>query len=177
MTIRPAAAADLPQMLALYAPYVRETTISFEYTAPTLQEFTERFQRITAHFPWLIAEENGEILGYAYADRLFSRAAYAWSAEPSIYVRQDCRHRGVGRALYGALEPLLADLGYVNLFVLVTAENENSLWFHERMGYQTAAALPHVGYKFGRWLDSVWMWKTIRDVEDPGSMPILALNA
>lgn len=174
--IRLAAVDDLPQMRAIYAPYVRETTFSFEYRVPTPTEFAGRFARITAHFPWLVAEEDGEILGYAYGDRPFARAAYAWDAESSIYIRQDCLHRGLGAKLYRALEPLLAGMGFVNLYAVVTGENINSIAFHEHMGYRHVATIPHVGYKFGRWHDTVWLLKILREESQPGAAPILAVD-
>ena len=109
--IRIAEERDAAPMLDIYAPYVRETTITFEYEVPTPEAFLARFEGITRDFPWLVWEEAGAVLGYAYASRPFERAAYAWCAEPSIYLRPDARGRGIGRQLYAALEALLSQMG------------------------------------------------------------------
>ena len=101
--IRIANEADIPAILKIYAPYVLTSTATFEYTVPTLEEFTHRFREITRQYPWILWEEDGEILGYAYASAPYTRAAYAWCAEPSIYLRGDVRGRGLGTKLYACL--------------------------------------------------------------------------
>ncbi len=170
MTIRLATEADLSAMLAIYAPYVRDDTASFEYRVPSAEAFAGRFARITARMPWLAAEEDGEVLGYAYADRPFGRSAYAWDAEASVYVRRDRRRAGVGAALYAELERRLTEMGFCNLFAVVTGANQSSLAFHERLGYVRVAELPRMGYKFGRWYSTVWLLKILR--EEPGEAPL-----
>ena len=97
MSIRPANIADLPRILEIYGPYVENTAISFEYTVPALEAFTQRFLDITAQFPWLVWEEEGAVLGYAYGSAPFERAAYQWSAEASIYLCPEACGRGIGR--------------------------------------------------------------------------------
>ncbi len=172
MIIRLATEADLPAMRAVYAPYVYENVVSFEYAVPKPEAFAARFERITAEFPWLAAEENGEILGYAYASRAFSRAAYDWCADMSVYVSRGARRRGVGAALYAALEARLAEMGLCNLFALITESNTGSIAFHHRQGYEQVGLLPRAGYKFGRWHGVVWMMKRLRETEDPGPAPV-----
>lgn len=169
--LRIAARGDVPAMLDIYAPYVLETTITFEYTVPTLSEFTGRFDGITEKFPWLVYEENGEILGYAYASAPFVRAAYSWCAEPSIYLRKDARGKGIGKLLYTALEAILILQGFQVSFALVTHENEASLRFHRAFGYATAGVFHSCGFKFGRWLDLNWLEKRFTPVEIPSGMP------
>ena len=169
--IRPAAEADLEAMLAIYAPYVENTTVSFEYTPPDLGEFTERFRQITAQFPWLVWEEEGQILGYAYASAPFTRQAYQWCAEPTVYLCPQARGKGGAKGLYEVLESLLARQGYRIFYALVCGENQASLRFHEKMGYHTQAVLSRCGWKFGRWLDMVWMEKRREIVENPGVFP------
>lgn len=159
--IRIARETDVPAMLAIYAPYVENTTITFEYDVPEPEEFVRRFQTITRDFPWLVWEEGGEILGYAYACRPFERLAYAWCAELSIYLTPAARGRGIGAKLYAALEELLQLQGYRVLLALITGENTASLRFHEKCGYTIAGELRAVGYKFGRWLSVFWMEKTM----------------
>ena len=170
--IRIATEADVPAILDIYAPYVTDTTITFEYDVPTPEEFLERFRRITADFPWIVWEENGEVLGYAYASRPFERAAYSWCAEPSIYLKPAAQRKGIGRKLYEALEELLKGLGYRVLLALITGENSGSLRFHERLGYTFAGELIGCGYKFERWLGVFWLEKQLEIVHNSVDFPI-----
>lgn len=169
--LRIAEAADIPAIAAIYAPYVLESTVTFEYTVPTREEFRQRFEAVTAQYPWLVWEEEGEILGYAYACAPYSRAAFAWCAEPSIYLRSDARGRGIGRALYAALEAILEKQGYRVLYALITGENRQSIAFHQRQGYVLRAEFPGCGIKFGRWLGLIWMEKRLKSGEIPTEMP------
>ena len=169
--LRIATEADVPAILEIYAPYVTDTTITFEYTVPTAAEFLQRFREITAEFPWLVWEEQGEILGYAYACHPFQRAAYSWSAEPSIYLRPEAQGKGIGRKLYAGLEELLKEMGYRMLFALITGENRGSCAFHEKLGYTLAGTLETAGYKMGRWCSVFWMEKQIQIVENPMDFP------
>ena len=116
MSVRQATVQDVPRILEIYAPYVKNTAISFEYTVPTLEEFTQRFLGITAQFPWLVWEENGTVLGYAYGSAPFERAAFQWSAEASIYLCPEACGKGIGKKLYAALEKLLQDQGYRKVY-------------------------------------------------------------
>jgi len=161
--IRPAVMADTPAMLSIYTPYVQETTFSFEYEAPTMAEFVRRFVSITQKYPWLVWEEEGEIIGYAYASTMAERKAYWWSADISIYVRQDKRQNGIGRALYQAMESLLIGLGYYNLYAIITEENHASRAFHTSMGYTELMFLPRAGFKFGKWLGVYWYGKRLAE--------------
>ena len=170
--IRAAEKADVPAMLAIYAPYVLETTVTFEYAVPTLLEFEDRFSAVTEKLPWLVWEEKGAVLGYAYASLPFPRAAYAWCAEPSIYLRQDARGRGIGKRLYAALEALLSQMGYQVSFAIITGENRTSLAFHRALGYEKCAEMVKCGLKFGRWLDVDWLEKRLDSVEIPRNPPI-----
>ena len=170
--LRIATGSDVPQILAIYAPYVTDTTITFEYDVPTAEEFMHRFQTITAQYPWLVWEEQGQILGYAYASAPYARAAYAWCAEPSIYLRPEARGRGIGRRLYAALEAILSLQGYQVLYTLVTSENSGSLAFHHKLGYITRVDFPDCGFKFGRWLGVTWMEKRLCPVKIPDNIPL-----
>ena len=172
LMIRPARAEDLPAILDIYAPYVRDTTVSFEYAPPTAEEFARRFETVTARFPWLVWERQGRILGYAYASAPFDRAAYSWCAEATVYLAPQARGQGVARALYEALEPILEAQGYQVLYALVCGENRASLRFHEKMGYLRRAVFPRCGYKHGRWLDMIWMEKTLKIVDNPREFPV-----
>ena len=169
--IRIAQISDIPAVLDIYAPYVENSTATFEYTVPTLEEFTCRFREITRQYPWLVWEEDGEILGYAYASAPYTRAAYAWCAEPSIYLRPDARGRGIGTKLYRCLETILAEQGYHILYALVTEENRESIAFHEKFSYTKRAFFPDCGWKFQRWLGIFWMEKRLKIVESPSAFP------
>ena len=169
--IRPATEQDLPDILSIYGPYIENSTATFEYEVPSLQTFTQRFLDITRQYPWLVWEEDGKILGYAYASAPYTRAAFAWCAEPSIYLREEAKGKGIGKKLYTVLENLLAFQGYQVLYALVTTENSGSIRFHEKMGYREVGFFPDCGYKLGRWCSLVWMEKSIKIVESPSGFP------
>lgn len=172
MSIRIAAESDLPQILEIYRPYVENTTYSFEYEAPTPEAFRARFLGITQQFPWLVWEEAGAILGYAYACAPFERAAYQWCAEPSIYLLPQAQGKGIGRKLYEVLEQILIAQGYRLSYAIITSENAASLAFHRAMGYKETAQFPGCGYKFGRWLGVTWMEKTLVSVDTSMNPPV-----
>ncbi len=169
--IRVATLADAPAILSIYAPYILTSTATFEYDVPSLEEFSARFEGITARFPWLVWEEGGEILGYAYGSPPYARAAYAWCAEPSVYLAPQARGKGIAKKLYAALEAILLEQGFQVLYALITEENTVSLHFHEKRGYQTRVMFPDCGFKFGRWLGVTWMEKRLKPVEIPTSSP------
>ena len=169
--IRLATEADVPVMLAIYAPYILTTTYTFEYEVPTEEEFLARFLTITEKFPWLVWEEDGEVLGYAYGSAPFERAAYSWCAEDSLYLRPEAKGRGIGKKLLLALEKLLQLQGYRKIYAIITSENTISLDFHRRNGYLFAAEMPNCGYKFGRWLGVTWMEKDFPFVAFTGAFP------
>ena len=169
--IRIATEADIPAILEIYGPYILTSTASFEYTVPTEAEFLQRFRTITAQFPWLVWEEDAQILGYAYGSPPYTRAAYSWCAEPSVYLRPEARGKGIAAKLYDALEKILLVQGYQVLYALVTSENTASLRFHEKCGYRIRAEFPDIGFKFGRWLGLFWLEKRLKPVEIPSKMP------
>ena len=169
--IRIATEADIPQMLSIYAPYVENTTYTFEYDVPTPAEFLQRFRNLTQQFPWLVWEEDGRILGYAYGSAPFERAAYRWCAEDSIYLLPEAQGKGIGTRLCLALEKVLFYQGYQRIYALITAENEVSIAFHQKLGYALRGSLPHAGIKFGRRIGVVWMDKSADFVDIPNSFP------
>lgn len=169
--LRFATESDIPAIREIYAPYVENTVYSFEYRVPSVEAFTERFREMTAQFPWLVWEENGEILGYAYGSPPFTRDAYAWCAESSIYLKAQAQGRGIGAKLYATLEMCLKLQGYRVLYALITSENTHSLGFHEYCGFVFRADFPRCGYKFQRWVGVVWMEKTLNLVDFPDSAP------
>ena len=169
--IRIATEADVPQMLAIYAPYILHTTHTFEYDVPTEEAFLQRFRNLTVQFPWLVYEEDGRILGYAYGSAPWERAAYGWCAEDSLYLLPEAQGRGIGSRLLQALERILFYQGYRRIYALITAENTRSIDFHRKNGYILRAELPNSGLKFGRWIGVVWMDKSSDFVEIPSSFP------
>ena len=170
--IRIATEADIPAMLAIYGPYVENTAYSFEYTVPTTEEFTHRFREYTRQLPWLVWEEGGQVLGYAYGSLPFTRSAYAWCGEVSIYLAPQIHGKGIGRKLYAVLEEIMWRQGYRVIYSLITTENEGSRIFHEKLGYTQTAVFPNCGFKFGRWLGIVWMEKRTNAAENPAFSPV-----
>lgn len=160
---------DAAGLLRIYAPYILETAITFETEVPSEAEFGERVRSIGAHFPYLVLEIDGKPAGYAYAHRQAERAAYAWNAELSIYLEKAWRHRGLGEPLYRLLIELLTMQGYVNLYAVITAENEASIAMHRRMGFREIGLHERTGFKLGRWHDVAWMALRTREGE-PGRL-------
>ena len=174
--IRLAVEADIPQILEIYAPYVLNTVCSFEYTVPTREEFTERFRSYTAQFPWLVWEEEGQVLGYAYASRPWGRAAYSWNAEISIYLVPRIHGKGIGRSLCAVLEEILRLQGYRIIYSVITSDNQGSIDFHKKIGYTFVAEFPGCGHKFGRQLGTVWLEKQLDFVEYPQNFPMSCIE-
>ncbi|EHJ52035.1 GNAT family N-acetyltransferase [Streptococcus macacae] len=161
MKIRSACQKDAQQLVSIYAPYVKNTAITFEYEVPSIKDFEKRINTTLKKFPYLIAEEEGIIQGYAYASTYYDRSAYDWTAELSVYVKEDARKKQVGSQLYDALEAALQKAGFVNLLACITLSNEASLAFHKKRGYDQVAHFKKIGYKFDKWYDIVWLQKRL----------------
>ena len=168
--IREAMAADVEGMLAIYEYYVRETAVSFEYEVPTVEEFTRRLEEHKEMYPWLVWEEDGQILGYAYAGRAFERAAYSWNAEISCYLK--VKGKGMGRTLYGMIEDILLKQGVRKVYAVVTSANAPSVAFHKAIGYREALTYRDVGFKHGQWYDVIWLEKQLCSLGEPKNFPI-----
>ncbi|NKF22612.1 arsinothricin resistance N-acetyltransferase ArsN1 family B [Solimonas marina] len=162
MIIRDARSADVAAMLAIYAPIVETTAISFEASAPSPGEFAARVDKYGNGWAWLVAEDGGELLGYAYGSPHRERAAYRWSVETSAYVAAAARGRGVGQQLYRALLARLAQRGYCNAYAGIALPNAASIGLHESVGFRAIGAFPSVGYKLGRWHDVAWYHQALR---------------
>ncbi len=165
--IRLAVVEDAPAILEVYAPYVTDTVISFEYEVPSLEEFTHRVENIGALHPYLVWKENGRILGYAYAHPYAARPAYQWGAELTIYLRPEACHRGIGAKLYGALLDLLRLQGVRTVYGCITAENEASVAMHRALGFREGGLFRNAGFKQSRWLDVLWLEKDIAGYDIP----------
>ena len=168
---------DAPRILAVYAPYILRTAVTFEEEVPTAGAFTQRVRAIAAEFPYILLEIDGELAGYAYAHRQAERAAYRYNAELSIYLAPQWTGRGLGGPLYALLLRLLGMQGYLNFYALITASNAGSVAFHERMGFARVGLHPRTGYKFGAWHDVLWLCRA-QQADAPGEIrPVRALDA
>ena len=169
LMIRPTCEKDAAALARIYAYYVEKTAITFEYTAPDMAEMERRRQEISQRYPYLVAESDGKVVGYAYAHAFYGREAYAWSVESSIYVDVNIRKHGIGRKLYEALEKALKSMGILNINACIAVPRDDqdpyvtngSLNFHQRLGYTLVGRFHNSGYKFDRWYDVVWMEKMI----------------
>jgi L-amino acid N-acyltransferase YncA len=172
--IRLARREDAPELLRIYAPYVRETFISFEYEPPSVPELEERIRTLTTRSPWLVAAEGDAVLGYAYADRLRARPAYQWAQETTVYVDRSSHRRGVARALYGVLFAALRVQGYATAWAGIALPNPTSVALHEALGFRAVGVWPSVGFKLGAWHDLGW-WRFELLPPTGGSAPPLPL--
>lgn len=161
ITLRMAEESDAAALLSIYAPYVENTAITFEYEVPTLEEFQSRIASTLKRYPYLAAVREGRIIGYAYASPFKERAAYDWAVETSIYVSGEARRTGAGTCLYEALEALLKRQNVINVNACIAYPNPGSIAFHEKLGYGTAGHFTQCGYKLGKWWDMVWMEKML----------------
>lgn len=166
ITVRFVRDTDAGELLAIYAPYVKETPVTFEYDIPSLSEFENRIRTICARYPYLVACKNDKILGYTYASAFKDRAAYDWSVETSIYVSGPSKGLGIGTLLYQKLEELLKKQNICNLCACIAYPNPESIAFHEKSGFSTVAHFHKSGYKFNTWYDMVWMEKFINEHTD-----------
>jgi phosphinothricin acetyltransferase len=154
--IRLATAADAAQVRAIYAPFCTDTAVSFEETPPSEEEMRRRINNTLERFPWLVAHQDGVILGYVYARPYRERAAYRWTTEATAYIGAGQRRRGLGRALYTSLFAILKLQGFCTVIAGITLPNPASVGLHEAMGFQAAGVTRAVGYKQGAWHDVGW---------------------
>lgn len=152
---------DVTQILTIYAPYVVDSVISFEYEVPNEEDFKQRIRSIAAEYPYFVCEMNGQIIGYAYAHRHMERAAYQWNAEISIYIRQGFTGKGLGKKMCHTLIELLRLQGIRNVFSCVTIPNERSVHLHQSMEFSTEGIFQDAGYKCGKWQTIAWFRKNI----------------
>jgi phosphinothricin acetyltransferase len=161
--IRSATEIDAAALLAIYRPYVERTAVSFETAVPTVEEFAGRITTAVAGWAWLVAEAEGECVGYAYAAPHRKRPAYRWSVETSVYVRDDYQRRGIARALYAELFKVLIGKGFCNALAAVTLPNPASVALHQSVGFLPIGVFKAVGRKFGVWHDVAWYQRALRD--------------
>ena len=168
VSIRLAKVDDAERLLEIYSYYVEKTAISFEIKMPTLANFRGRISRTLKNFPYLFAEVENKMVGYAYAHDFIGREAYKFSSELTIYLDKNFRRHGVGRKLYEELEKILRDVGIKNLYACVgwvdvedEFLNHDSANFHQSLGFKIVGKFTKCGYKFNRWYDMIWLEKII----------------
>ena len=161
--IRPATEADAAALLAIYAPFVETSAVSFETAVPTVDEFSARIRKALAGWQWLVAERDGRCVGYAYGSSHRERAAYRWAVEVSAYVDPAQQRQGIGRSLYSTLFVALADKGYCNAYAGITLPNAASVALHRCVGFDYIGTFGAVGRKFGKWHDVAWFQRRLRD--------------
>ena len=177
ITLRKATTEDGAALAAIYKYYVEETAVPFEYIAPSAEEFSQRIAHKTEKYPFLVAEEDGKPIGYAYASEYRERAAYSWDVETSVYVDTAHQGHGIGKRLYGALEEILKLQGVVNLYACITYPNTYSVAMHEAFGFDYIGRFHSAGFKFGVWRDVSWFEKQISFPSEPAPViPYPELN-
>lgn len=170
-SIRLATAGDAEPVQGIYAPIVRDTAISFEVDPPSVAEIQQRIVDTLAHWPWLVCERAGEVIGYAYAGKYRVRAAYQWSVDVSVYIHERARRCGVGRALYSALFQILVLQGFYSAQAGITLPNAASVRLHETVGFQPIGVYRKIGYKLGAWHDVGW-WQLVLQPHGPSPAPL-----
>lgn len=158
MQVREFAPGDEAGICAIYNHFITDTVVTFEETPLTPAEMRERIEAYRAHYPWLVCEDGGQLVGYSYAARFHPRSAYRHTAEVTVYVRDGHARRGIGQALYARLLPQLVAGGCHVLLAAIALPNEGSVGLHEAHGFRKAAHFDEVGFKFGRWID-VGYWQ------------------
>jgi L-amino acid N-acyltransferase YncA len=167
MHLRLATPADAPGINAIYRPFVTDSAVSFELVPPSDAVMRERIVRVLAKLPWLVCEQDGALLGYAYAMPHRERPAYQWSVEISVYVHESARRRGIGRTLYQALFWTLERQGYYTVYGGIALPNPASVRLHEAMGFEPVGVYRKAGYKLGAWRDVGWWQRSLREYGEP----------
>lgn len=162
LSIRPARPEDAAVLLPIYSPFVEASAISFETDVPTIDEFAARIEKAVSGWQWLVAERNGQCVGYAYGSLHRERPAYRWSVEVSVYLRAGFLRQGIGSALYASLLPDLAAKGFCNAYAGITQPNAGSVALHRRAGFKPIGVFEAVGRKFGQWHDVAWFHRRLR---------------
>jgi phosphinothricin acetyltransferase len=162
--IRVARPEDAAQVCEIYAPNVTQAFASFETEAPGVEEMRARLEKTLVTHPWLVHEEAGRILGYAYGSKHRERGAYQWSADVSCYVRPEARGRGIAKALYADLLRRLEAQGFRNAYAGIALPNEASVRLHESVGFEPIGVYRGVGFKHGAWRDVGWWGRRLGEL-------------
>lgn len=167
MIIRKARAEDSDRILEIYAPYILNTTITFEYNVPSSADFRRRVEKIMSEYPYYVCEEEGEVLGYCYGSRYMERAAFGWDMELSVYLKDKAKGRGIGKALYGAVIDTAELMNVKNLYGLIAVPNPRSEGLHRDLGFRLETVMKKTGWKFGRWIDLLYLKKVLNPSAEP----------
>lgn len=170
--IRLANKEDAAAMLDIYAPYIENTSITFETEVPSVQSFADRVENYLQSYAWLVCEIDGRIAGYAYASKYRERTAYQWSIECSVYVHENYWQNGVAKALYSVLLEILKRQGFMNVYAVINLPNEKSVAFHEHLGFRHFADYINVGYKLGKWKTVGWWQLQLNEFIDEPPAPL-----
>jgi phosphinothricin acetyltransferase len=163
--IRMATLEDAEAIQAIYKPYILNTAITFEYEPISVEAFQERMETVMSQFPWLVYEEDGKVIGYAYCSRFKERAAFGWDCECSVYIDEKAHHRGIATALYQKLFGLIEKQGYYNIYALINNNVKNSVALHKKFGFEKQGLYEKTGYKMGQWQDLIIMVKRLRSFD------------
>lgn len=169
--VRDATAADAAVCAVLYAPYVIDTVVTFETEPPTAEQMAERIAAAQRRHAWLVLEDDGDVVGYAYGGPYKERAAYRWSCEVSVYLERGRRRTGGGRALYEALFARLAERGFRTAVAGMTLPNPASEGLHRALGFEKVGVYRRIGWKHGAWHDVAWVQRTLASTDDPPAEP------
>jgi phosphinothricin acetyltransferase len=170
--IRQATPTDASAILEIYAPYIRHTSITFETEVPAVANFANRISSYLQNWPWLVAEENGLVIGYAYASRYRERVAYQWGVECSVYIHRDHHRKGIARKLYSKLFSILKMQRFTTVYAVINLPNDSSVALHESMGFHYFATFEKVGYKLGKWKNVGWWQMQLNEFVDEPAPPI-----
>jgi L-amino acid N-acyltransferase YncA len=177
--LRMAKQRDAARICEIYAPFCRETAISFEVVPPNEDTMKQRIQSVTERYPWLVAEgSDGSVLGYAYATQHRERAAYRWSVDFTVYLAPAAKRKGIGALLYSALIGICKELGYHRVFAGITLPNDASVGLHEKVGFRPVGVYRRVGFKLGRWHDvGWWALDLVSESGEPGEpLPVSSID-
>jgi L-amino acid N-acyltransferase YncA len=169
--VRDATAADAAACASIYARYVTDTAITFETEPPSAVEIAERIATASRTHAWLVLEDDGRVVAYAYAGTFNRRAAYRWSCEVSVYVEPGRHRTGAGSALYEALLRRLRERGYRMAIAGMTLPNDASIALHRALGFERVGTFRRIGFKHDAWHDVEWMQRALGDQDEPPSEP------
>src|SRR5580693_5182462 len=170
-SIRLITVSDASEVLGIYKPYVLDSIISFEYEAPTLEEFLQRVKAVTSEYPWLVCLMGDKIVGYAYASKHRDRTAYQWSVDSAIYLSPAVQRKGIARILYESLFSILRLQGYFNVYAGISLPNEKSVGFHEKIGFEEIGIYKKTGFKHGSWHNTAWYQLHLTDHKENPPIP------
>ena len=170
--IRPATPEDASEIIRIYSPYILHSAFTFEFDIPSIGNMQHRIISYMEKYPWLVAEENGKLMGYAYASAYRERRAYQWCVESSVYLDDAAKGSGIALQLYNKLFSILKSQGIRNVYSIITLPNGTSEKFHAKCGFEKFAVYKNVGHKLGKWHDVLWMIKVLNDIDDEVREPV-----